>query len=528
MTDFAHGRQLSRAKATAFYKKTLAGASGAEASLMMRRLCEADLFYLMRYVLGRADMEHDWLYARIREVEASPDDHIDLWARDHRKSSIITFGKTIQDLLINPEERACIFSHTKPIAKKFLVQIMREFEQNKLLYSLFPDVLWKEPKKEAPKWSEDEGIVLKRKANPKEPTLYASGLVDGQPTGMHFSLVIYDDIVTRDSVWTADQIKKTTEAWELSLNLPSEDARLRYIGTRYHANDTYATMLERQAATPRVHPATVDGTDTGEPVLLRRESLQKKRRSMGLYTFSCQMLLNPFADKAQGFNKEWVRYWSGDVEHWQSMTRILLVDPAGEKKSSNDYTVMAVMGLGEDNNYYLIYGIRDRMNLTERASKLFDLHRQYAPQHVVYEKYGMQSDIEHIEYVQNQKNYRFSIQSIGGNMPKKDRIRRLVPIFETGRFFLPTHSTFVDYEGNHRDFVRLFIDEEFSTFPACGHDDMLDCLARVVDPNLGATFPDANAGQSSFGDSSGVYDPYGQYDWAYNFDIFSGRSYHDF
>ncbi len=502
---------MTRQKANAHYKKLLAGKTQQEAKALMRELCLNDLFYLLAYVLGRGDMQHDWLYARIREVEANPDDHLDLWARDHRKSSIISFGLTIQDLLSDPETRGCFFSHTKPIAKKFLVQVMRELEGNKLLQTLFPDVLYKEPRKEAIKWSEDEGIVLKRKTNPKEPTLCAYGLTDGQPTGMHFTLVIYDDVVTRESVYTSEQIKKTTEAWELSLNLPSEGARLRYIGTRYHANDTYATILERSAATPRIHPATHDGTDTGAPVLLSPETLAKKRKSMGLYTFACQMLLDPFADKAQGFQKEWVRYWDAKQDHWLPMTRVLLVDPAGGKKKDNDYTVMCVIGLGEDGNYYLIYGIRDRLNLTERTKKLFDLYKRFTPHTVAYEQYGMQADIEHIEYVQNQQNYRFGIQPLGGSMPKKDRILRLVPAFEKGRFYLPSHSTFVDYEGRHCDFTRMFIEDELTTFPASLHDDMLDCASRVLDPKLGIAFPDAHAhmAESRF-EQSQSYDPYNQ------------------
>jgi hypothetical protein len=68
--------------------------------LAQRKLCRLDLFFLL--IHGFKDVDHDWLYARCREVQASPDGHFDLWARDHYKSTIITFAKTIQDILATP------------------------------------------------------------------------------------------------------------------------------------------------------------------------------------------------------------------------------------------------------------------------------------------------------------------------------------------------------------------------------------------------------------------------------------------
>src|SRR4051812_34392618 len=88
-----------------------------------KKLCRADLFYLLTHACKRKDVDQDWLYDRCREVAASPDGHLDLWARDHYKSTIITFGKTIQDVLNDPEVTFGIFSHTRPIAKAFLEQI---------------------------------------------------------------------------------------------------------------------------------------------------------------------------------------------------------------------------------------------------------------------------------------------------------------------------------------------------------------------------------------------------------------------
>jgi predicted phage terminase large subunit-like protein len=455
----------------------------------LRKLCTEDLFFLLTIGCKRRDINRDWLYARCREVEADPNGHLDLWAREHYKSTIITFGKSIQDILADPDNTTIgIFSHTRPIAKGFLEQIKRELESNSFLKDLFPDVLYQNPRAESQKWSLDSGIIVKRKTNPKDATVEAWGLVDGQPTSKHFKILLYDDVVTRESVTTPEQIKKVTSAWELSTNLAAQGGHKRYIGTRYHSNDTYKTMMDRGSVIPRIYPATHNGKMDGNPVFLSQEDINEKRRDMGPYTFGTQMLQDPVADNAMGFKEPWLKFYDklGDRSKWNVY---LIVDPASKRKRTSDYTVMEVIGLAPDNNYYLIDAVRDRMNLTQRTNKLFELQRQYMPKAVGYEQYGMQSDIEHIKYVMEQENYRFNIIELGGQMPKEDRIQKLVPIYEQGRFYMPKQLSFVDYQGRRQDYVRSFIDDEFLSFPVATHDDMLDCRARILDPELGAKFP---------------------------------------
>ena len=441
-----------------------------------RHYCRTDLFWLLWFGCGRKDLERDWLFDRCREVQSGPDGYLDLWAREHYKSTIITFGLTLQDILNDPEVTCGIFSHTRPIAKQFLRQIKRELEANALLKSLFPEILWADPAKEAPKWSEDEGITVKRKGNPKEATVEAWGLVDGQPTSKHFRRMIYDDVVTRESVTTPEMIAKVTEAWELSRNLAAEGGTTRHVGTRYHFNDTYKEILKR-GFVGRVYPATRDGTIGGEPVLMSAETLQRKRVEQGPYTFSCQMLQDPVADRVQGFKRDWLRYWRSEP----AGNKYMLVDAASEKKKGSDYTAIWVVALGADQNFYIVDMLRDRLNLTERADRVMKLHRKHRPMEVRYEKYGAMADVEHIKTRMEAENYRFDIIEVGGQAPKNDRIRRLIPAFEQSRVYLPDSLTITDYEGIPRDMVHTFIEEEYAPFPVALHDDMFDALARLMD-----------------------------------------------
>jgi len=460
---------------------------GEQLRLAMRELCLNDLFYLLTVAMGRVDIDNDWLFDRCDEIQNDPDGYIDLWAREHYKSTIITYGKSIQDILKNPDITIGIFSHTKPIAKAFLRQIKYELETNERLKYLFPEILHAEPKK-ATNWSEEKGITVKRQTNPKEATVEAHGLVDGQPTSKHFSLLVYDDVVTRESVTTPEMIEKVTEAWALSLNLGAHGGNMRIIGTRYHFNDTYRTIMKRGAAKPRIYPATDNGKVDGRPVFLTKEQLEKKRRDQGAFVFACQQLQNPKADDVQGFNKADMCFYDSEPDPF-GFNFYVLIDPANDKKKKSDYTAAWVLGLGPDRNYYVFEMIRDRLNLSERTNLVMRLHQQYQPIAVGYEQYGMQADIQHIEHVQAERNYRFNITPLGGNMSKPDRIRKLIPVFENHRLWFPRVHYQTNYEGKREEMIKIFIDDELESFPVMLHDDMLDGLARIVDPGLAACFP---------------------------------------
>lgn len=496
---------MTRAEAHAEYRAVME-AAGDETELLyvMRRLALGDLFFLLVYACGKHYVDNDWGYQRCRDIQRAPFGHLDLWAREHLKSTIITFGLVLQCILADPETTAGIFSFTRPIAKQFLRQIMRELESNELLQKLFPDRLWESPRSQAPKWSENDGIILRREGNPKESTVEAWGLVDGQPTSKHFMLMVYDDTVSRESVTNAEQIAKTTRAWEDSLNLSARGGEAIYVGTFWHHADTYHTMIERGIPV-RKYPGTADGTEEGEPVYLSAEEIAEKRRMMGRYVFSCQILLNPQPESMHSFRPEWRRSWPARM--YANLNLYILVDPAHSKKKGSDYSVFTVVGLGSDRNYYVVTWVRGRLNLTERTNTLIALHQEYRPVGVGYERYGLQSDIEHIQFVQEQVNYRFSITELGGALSKPDRVERMIPDFEAGRWYLPESCIRAGEEGAQVD-LRKEYDREYEDWPFPLHDDMLDCQSRIYDMN--AVFPagdERNALKVGAGAGGRKYDP---------------------
>lgn len=459
-----------------------------------RHLGLADLFYLVVFLLKREDVNRDWLFDRCREVQALNADTLDLWARYHYKSTIITFALTIQEILANPEETFCIFSDINKVARPFLAQIKREFEENGDLKRLYSDVLWQNPEKESPKWSETDGIIVRRKGNPKEATLEAYGLIDGMPTGRHFGRRIYDDLVTINTVNSPEMMKKVSDRLALSHALGVEDGGVaRYIGTRYHGLDAYQGLIDSKTVWVRTYPATADGTEDGPPVLLTAPALAKVRASMGPFTFAAQMLQDPAADKAVGFREEWLRFWPARSS--ANLNVYILVDPSSGKKgkgpAGNDYTSMWVVGAAADKHAYALDHLRERLSLTQRASALFDLVRTWGCLACGYEEYGLQADIEYMHAEMARLTYQFTIVPLGGRLAKADRIRRLIPEFEAGRILLPDGLIRINRDRQSYAPIRRFIEDEYLRFPVATHDDGLDSLARFFDPDLGVIYPSA-------------------------------------
>ena len=428
-------------------------------------------------------------------------------------STIITYAGAIQAILQDPEETIAIFAHVRNIAKAFLAQIKRELEGNEFLKELFPDVLWDEPRRYAPTWSLDAGLIVKRDSNPKEASFEAHGLVDGQPTSRHYGLRIYDDTVSREAVTTGEQIQKTTEAFDLSQNLASSrGARMWMVGTRYSFSDTYHTIMERGMIQPRIHAATDDGSFDGNPVFLTQQEWDDLKNSRTKESIACQQLQNPLMGSNKAFDPEWIQWW----EVRPHVVNIyIMFDPAKTKNRNADRSAMMVVAVDSHRNKYLVDGAIHRMSLSERWVSLRNMRKKWLNVpgvqlvKVGYEKFSAQADLEYFEEQMEAKGAYFKIHELAwareGSSAKEDRIQRLEPDFRNGRFYFPRDNSEsftklqleaettgkkhlvsrqikkINEEGKGYDIVDYLINNEYIFFPNSINDDGLDALSRIYD-----------------------------------------------
>lgn len=455
-----------------------------------------------------------FLFERCQEVQAEPDGYLDIWARDHYKSTIITFAMTIQEILKNPEITICIYSYNVSTAQKMLVQIKNALQGNQILLLCFPEILftntnvstWKDEFGNSHKmeWSND-GFNVKRKGNPKEHTLECSGLVTGQKTGGHYNLLIYDDTVTPESVATKSQIEKTTSQFEMSLNTGSTaNMRIRMIGTRYALGDTYQKILKDGTVKLRKYPC-VD--EDGNSVLYSKPVLDWKLSRMHGTVVATQMYCDPQANSAFNFLMDWIpsriSYSEINLDSWNWY---IIVDPAQKVSDDADNTIMwavGVSGRGDDKTYLWADLIRDKLSLEGKQKALFDMVSRFTNSRkrptVFYERVSMQSDIQHYQYVMNQTGYVFDIleasgkpklnygmTASGNNLKYKDlRISALQPTLKQGRHRFVNEAIHENWKGEKEDMLKTFFEEEYLKYPFGEHDDGLDAMCRSVDLDVG-------------------------------------------
>jgi len=230
------------------------------------------------------------------------------------------------------------------------------------------------------------------------------------------------------------------------------------------------------------------------PDRFTREVLDRKKAELGSYNYAGQMLQEPVPLGGGEIKRDWLNYYASKSFDPTGSNIYILVDPSSGKENAIlndlDFTAMAVVACAPDQNFYLIDGLKERLNPTERVDKLFELHKKWngltrVPPRVGYEDIGMQSDMHYIKVKQKEDSYRFPIKPLPPKGEKRlskiHKIRRLIPDMERGRWWLPNDIYYKDYKGLPRNFMSDIVEEEFLLFPFAPHDDFLEDLSFIYD-----------------------------------------------
>jgi predicted phage terminase large subunit-like protein len=333
---------------------------------------------------------------------------------------------------------------------------------------------------------------------------YTAVGVGGSITGRRGDLIVVDDPVRSREDADSDRVREKTWEWWTNdlLTRLKPGGRIVVIMTRWHEDDLAGRLLEREPQRWKVIKLPMIasendplGREPGERLwkewftdAMVQQAQSDPRSWISLYQQEPRPL------EGAEFKRSWISRYNVAPK---KMNKVILVDPAGDpsknstnKRKKSDRTVMWVVGLASDGNAYLLDGVIDRLGLTQRADKLFELHKKHKPMQVRYERYGMMGDIAHIQHEMEQRQYRFKIHEVAGAVEKNARIRRLIPWFEGGRMWFPQQMKYIDQKEVEHDLVQELIDVEYATFPVGRFDDGMDALARLDEPSLSLPWPD--------------------------------------
>lgn len=328
--------------------------------------------------------------------------------------------------------------------------------------------------------------------------------VGGVLTGEGASILLIDDPMNPDEA-LSDVKRVNANDWidqaiYSRLNNPKED-KIVVIMQRLHDDDTTGHLLktgkwehvkmpaianQKLIFKPRDIEYSYDGLLHEDR--LPKDVLDDMQEAMGSYAFAGQYSQSPVPLGGGEFKSDYLNYYNTETLNTSTCNLYITVDPATSKKKTSDYTAIVVWALAPDQNYYLVDGVRERLNPTERIERLFEVHRKWAkktgkPPRVGYERYGMMSDTHYIQQKQTQDSYRFALQEIHSGMQKEERIRRLIPIAERGQMWLPNNLFYKNNKGLPENFINVIVEQEILLFPFATHDDFLDAMAMLIDMN---------------------------------------------
>ena len=446
-----------------------------------RKLCETSLKYICVNILGFKDWDicHDELEADIKK--SSRQDQLFLLPRGHLKTSIITIGYTIQEILKNPDITILLASAIRDNAASFLSEIKEYLTKTTLpkLYGKFDS-----SEEKGGLWNMDVIKILQRKIPNKTPTISVAG-ADHALASQHYDLIVADDLVNRQTVSTLDQIKKTYKFYSDLQDLRNPGKPVRIIGTRWDDRDLYGTIIKAEAALPAksksfdlfVRGATRGKNDVDAPVIFPKKFTNDMLRTLlakkGTWEFYGQYFNDPVPSASRHF-AEPNHYWYDRAP--LSCRRFVSVDlatgepgknAASEGEAQTDRVAVGKLVWTASHQLFVEDYAVGRWQVADQMEQIIRmvLTCQGGDCDLVIEATAYQKIMSQLLAIaKKEMNLGMKIIPVSPHRDKFSRIISLQPLWEQGRLLIRPGMT--------------ELEEELSRFPRGEFDDLLDMIAQ--------------------------------------------------
>ena len=158
------------------------------------------------------------------------------------------------------------------------------------------------------------------------------------------------------------------------------------------------------------------------------------------------------------------------------LTFYISVDLAVSEKTTADFTSIAVIGVNENNHWFLVDGYYGRIKPDDTIDKIFYYVSRYRPYAVVLEKVAFQMAMK--TFIHNEMVKRgifFNLELVARTTQKLSVLKAFQPIVELGRFWVPENAI--------PNFTKELLSEmSLITNDAilCKHDDLIDSVSQLT------------------------------------------------
>lgn len=434
-----------------------------------------DLYFLAKIILGY------WWLTEVphrefcREIQRDINLTLYLLPRGHCKTQCFTIADGIRQYLLDPEEPIAIVCDALKRSAKKTRAIKWQLENNIILKELYPDLLWANPQKESPKWT-DEEFILPMHTGRQEPSFLAASL-ENQPTGLHFKRIKCDDIVTPETCTTKEQMDKNGNNYGLMRSsILQVGGNIQIAGTIYDDGDLHCEMSKegsgyRVYKRPAIDPRTKRALWPEQFDIPQLDAIRKDP-TVGDYIFSCQYLLDPSPeDEKAYFQLKWFPRYK---ELPKKLNYYCGIDFAVSERQTADHTAIIVAGIDPNNQTYIVHVEKGHWDSKEICDHMIDVQKTYNPL-----AWSCQGDIirkvlgPFLRLQMRQANVWLNIDdSVSMKKDKVANARSIQGRIKEGAVSLPERSI------NQPDWLQD-LEHELRRFPKGEHDDMIDAMAYI-------------------------------------------------
>ena len=443
----------------------------------LKEQCQQSLWFLCTQFLKYPDWDlvHDDLERFLRRPARKK---ALLMPRGHLKTTFTTISYPIKAIIQNPNIRILIANQVWDISRSFLREIKQQLESSQLKY-IFGEFV-------SAKWNEDEIIVRQRTKPLKEPTIKTAG-IETEQTGGHYDLIILDDLTGLNNSQTPEMREKTKRFRRSMINLLDPKGMLIEIGTRWHLDDTFSVILEKEMRyydvmirriiehgrlifpkhfAKKFDETRKDWTNVPDPFCM--DYVEHLKTSMPIDEFSAQYMNEPMSTESQLFKPEMFKYWNQRPE---GLYVGMAVDLAISEKATADETAIVVLGMDHEYKLYVLDYLKGRWKPGDIVGNIFSMRDKWKPNVVGMETNGFQRTLKlSCEDEMRRKKTYFPIEEIktGPQLSKESRIKSLEPFYRNGTVY---HASWMKGKD---------IETELQTFPKGRHDDVIDAMAMCL------------------------------------------------